>query len=152
MGEQVSGSSGAYTTMASVGITLNDDGSLSFNTGTFASAIAADPASVTKLFTTDASTGSTGLMGQFNTVLNTLTDPTSGAIQTEMQGFSTRAASLGTQITNAQTRLTAYQTQLQTEFTQMNSLLQTYKQQSSTLNQTFNPSSSSSSSSTSTVV
>jgi flagellar hook-associated protein 2 len=152
IGEQGSNTTGAYTTLASVGITLNDDGTLSFDTSTFSAAIAADPTSVTNLFTSNAATGTTGLMGQFNSLINTLTDPTTGAIQTEMSGFSSRATNLGTQITNAQARVTAYQTQLQTEFTQMNTLLQTYKQQSSTLNQTFDPSSSSSSSSTSTVV
>ncbi len=148
VGEQLGGSAGSYTTMASVGITLNDDGTLSFDTGKFASAVQADPTSVTKLFVTDANTGSTGLMGAINTAINSITDPASGAIQAEVGGFSSRSTNIGTQITNAQTRLTAYQTELQTEFTTMNTLLQQYKQTSSALNQDFNQSSSSSSTST----
>lgn len=132
------GGGGAYTTMASVGITLNDDGTLSFDASKFASAVSADPTDVTKLFVTDTATGSTGLMGQFTNLVNTLTDPTNGAVKSEINGYNSRITNLGSQITNAQTRVAAYQTQLQTEFTKMNSLLQTYKQQSSTLNQSFN--------------
>jgi flagellar hook-associated protein 2 len=151
IGEQV-GSTGNYTTMASIGLTLNDDGSLSFNTSTFAAAVAADPTDVTNMFVSNSATGTTGLMGQFNNVINTLTDPTTGAVQSEINGYQSRITNIGTQITNAQARVTAYQTQLQNEFTQMNTMLQTYKQQSSTLTQSFDPSSSSSSSSSSSVV
>jgi flagellar hook-associated protein 2 len=144
----VGGSSGAYTTLASVGITLNDDGTLAFNTSTFATAVQADPTSVTKLFSSDATTGSKGLMGAINTAINALTDPTTGGVQAEIGGFSTRSTNLAKQITNAQARITAYQTQLQKQFTQMNTLLQQYKQTSSALNQDFNQSSSSTSTST----
>jgi flagellar hook-associated protein 2 len=131
---------------------LNDDGTLAFNTGTFAAAVAADPTDVTNMFVSNSAAGTTGLMGQFNNVINSLTDPTTGAVQSEINGYQSRITNLGTQITNAQARVTAYQTQLQTEFTQMNTMLQTYKQQSSTLTQSFDPSSSSSSSSSSSVV
>jgi flagellar hook-associated protein 2 len=152
IGEQV-GSTGNYTTMASIGLTLNDDGSLSFDTSTFSAAVAADPTDVTNMFVSNSATGSTtGLMSQFNSVINTLTDPTTGAVQSEINGYQSRITNIGTQITNAQARVTAYQTQLQNEFTQMNTMLQTYKQQSSTLTQSFDPSSSSSSSSSSSVV
>ena len=51
--EQVPGSTGAYTSLASVGITLNDDGTLSFDQGAFAAALQADPTSVQRLFVTD---------------------------------------------------------------------------------------------------
>jgi flagellar hook-associated protein 2 len=145
IGRQSSSNTGAYTTMASVGITLNDDGTLAFSTGKFATAMSADPTSVKKLFVSDASTGATGLMSQYGSLIKTLTDPTNGSVQAEMHGFSTRAGNLGKQITSAQLRVTAYQTQLQTQFTKMNALLQTYKQQSTQLNQSFNQNSSSSS-------
>jgi flagellar hook-associated protein 2 len=150
-GEQVGGSSDQYSTLASVGVTLNDDGTLSFDSSTFAAAVQSDPTDVTNLFVTNSSTGSTGVMGAFNNMINTLTDPTTGSIQAEINGFGTRTTNLGTQITNAQARVTAYQTQLQTEFTQMNTLLQTYKTQSTALTQAFDSSSSSSSSSSSVV-
>ncbi len=148
VGDQVGGSSGAYTTLASVGITLNDDGTLAFNTTTFASAVQADPTSVTNLFVSDANTGATGLMSAINTAISAITDPTTGGIQAEISGFSTRSTSLASQVTNAQTRIAAYQTQLQQEFTQMNTLLQQYKQTSSALNQDFDQTSSSTSTST----
>jgi flagellar hook-associated protein 2 len=149
MGEEVPGSTGAYTTMASVGINLNADGTLAFDTTQFASALAADPASVTRLFVTDSSNGSTGLMSTLGSAVDSLTTPTTGAISAEIDAWTSRATDLTSRISDAQTRVTAYQTQLQTEFTQMNAMLAQYKQQSSALTSAFDSSSTSSSSSSS---
>jgi flagellar hook-associated protein 2 len=147
VGEQVPGTSGAYTTLASVGITLNEDGTLSFNTGTFQAAMQADPSGVQRMFVTDASNGSTGIMSQFSNVINMLTDPSSGVLTAEAQGFNSRGTAIGQQITDGQQRVTQYQTQLQTEFSQMNAMLAQYKQMAQSLNESFNSNSNSSSNS-----
>lgn len=149
--EEVPGSTGAYTTLASVGITLNDDGTLSFAQDTFAAALQADPTSVERLFVTDPTNGSTGVMGQIASTISSLTDPTTGVVQAEITGFQQQEADMNTKIADMQTQITAYQTQLQTEFTQMNTQLEQYKQISQSLNDDSNASSSSSSS-TSTVL
>ena len=144
--EQVPGSTGAYTTLGSVGISLNDDGTLSFDTSQFQSAMAADPTSVERLFVTDSSNGSTGVMGQMASTISALTDPTSGSIQAELNGFQTRETSMTSELSNMQLQITAYQTQLQNEFTQMNTQLAQYKQIAQSLNEQTNSSSSSSNS------
>jgi flagellar hook-associated protein 2 len=82
-------------------------------------------------------------MGTIGTAVDSLTDSTQGPLAAEMQGMSARSTSLGSQISDAQQRLAAYQTQLQTQFTQMNTLLAQYKQTSQALTQASGTSSSS---------
>jgi flagellar hook-associated protein 2 len=145
--EQVPGSTGAYTSLASVGITLNDDGTLSFDQGAFAAALQADPTSVQRLFVTDPNNGSTGVMGQIDSLLSSITDPTNGAITAELNGLSSRNTELTSQIGNMQQQVNNYQTQLQNEFTQMNAQLAEYKQIMQSLDAASGTASSSSSSS-----
>jgi flagellar hook-associated protein 2 len=137
----IPGTTGAYTTLASVGITLNDDGTIAFDQGTFSSALQADPSSVERLFVTDPSKGSTGIMGTIGSTVDSLTDPLNGAITAEVQSFSNQSTQIGTEMTNMQQRITTYQTQLQNEFNQMNSTMVKYKQ----IMNAINPTSSSSS-------
>ncbi len=125
---QVQGTTGAYTTLASVGISMNNDGTLTFNSGTFGAAMQADPTSVTRLFVTDPSTGATGAMGAFGTTLDSLTSSSTSALHAEVNGFTQRSSRIGTQIANGQLRLTSYQTQLENSFAQMNQSLASYKQ------------------------
>jgi flagellar hook-associated protein 2 len=142
--EQVPGTTGAFTTLASVGVSLNTDGTLTFDSSTFSAAVQSDPSSVERLLVTDSSNGSAGVMGQLGSAIDALTDPGGGAIQAEINGFQQRNTQLGSEISDAQQRSSQYQTQLQNEFSQMNTQLAQYKTIMSSLD---NGSSSSSNSS-----
>lgn len=144
--EQLPGNSSQYGSLASVGISLNDDGTLSFDTSTFEAAMQADPAAVQQVFVTDSATDTTGIMGLLTSTINSITDSNDGAVPAEIQAFQTRNTQIGSQVTQLQQQVTDYQTQLQNEFTQMNTMLAEYKQQANALNEQFNQSSSSSSS------
>jgi len=149
--EQVPGTTGAYTNLGSVGITLNDDGSLSFDQATFTAAMQADPADVTNLFA-NAADSSNGIMSAINGIVNSETDPTTGAVTAELDAFSSRNSELSAQISELQLQVTNYQTQLQTEFTAMNTQLEQYKNESSALTEAFDAATNTSSSSSSSVV
>lgn len=149
--EQVPGTSGDYTNLASVGVTLNDDGTLSFDQGTFTSAMEDDPTGVTSLFAS-ASSSSGGIMNAINSTISSLTDPTDGAITAELDSFSSRNTELTSQISTLQLQVTNYQTQLQAEFTAMNTQLEQYKNESTALTEAFDASTGSSSSSSSSSV
>ncbi|HEY4014490.1 MAG TPA: flagellar filament capping protein FliD [Polyangiaceae bacterium] len=146
-GGEVAGTTGTYTTLDSVGISLNEDGTLSLDTSKLDAALASDPTSVERLFVTDTSNGSQGVMGVISSTINSLTTGTSAALNAEVAGYGTENTNLTTQMAAMQTRTAAYQTLLTNEFTQMNSSLAMYKQQSTALTQSFDSSSSSSSSS-----
>jgi flagellar hook-associated protein 2 len=141
----VAGTTGAYTSLGSIGVSLQDDGTLAFNTSQFETAMQSDPASVTRLFVTDASNGSTGIMGTFGTTIDSLTDPTDGAVTAELNGFNDTTQRISNEITDDQQRVTAYQTQLTTEFANMNAALATYKQLGNSLTAAFNTGNNSSS-------
>jgi flagellar hook-associated protein 2 len=144
VGGYVPGTSGNYTTLDSVGISLNTDGSIALDTDKLSAAIAADPTSVERLFVTDPTNGSTGVMGTIGSTIDSLTSGTSSAFQAEITGFTNRSTSLGTQITAMNARTAAYQTLLTNEFTQMNVTLAKYKQMGAALTQSSSSSSSSS--------
>lgn len=147
VGEAVPGTTGAYTTLASVGINLNQDGTLTLDSSKLSTALAADPASVERLFVTDSTSGATGVMSQFGSTIDSMTSSQKGgAIQADIDGFTQREQELTTQIASLQTQITAYQTNLQNSFTQMNNTMVKYKQVQQTLNQVYNTNSSSSSS------
>jgi flagellar hook-associated protein 2 len=147
IGEAVPGTTGAYTTLASVGINLNQDGTLTLDSTKLSTALAADPASVERLFVTDSVSGATGVMSQFGSTIDAMTSTQQGgAIQADIDGFTQREQELNTQIASLQTQIAAYQTNLQNSFTQMNNTMVKYKQIQQTLNQVYNTNSSSSSS------
>jgi flagellar hook-associated protein 2 len=150
--QQVPGATGTYDNLGSVGVELNDDGTLSFDQSAFTAAMQADPTSVTNLFAS-ASDSSSGIMSSINSTINSLTDPTDGAITAELDSFSSRNTELTSQISTLQIQVTSYQTQLQAEFTAMNTQLEQYKNESSALTEAFDASTgTSNSSSTSSVV
>lgn len=140
---QVSGATGTYSTLASVGINLNSDGTLAFDATKFSAAVQADPASVKSLFVKDANTGSTGVMSSLFGAIQSLTDPTSGMITAELNAFSSRNTAIGAQVTEMQLRVTNYQTQIQNEFNNMNAQLAQYKNIAQQLNYATNTNNSS---------
>jgi flagellar hook-associated protein 2 len=119
VGQEVPGTSGDYTTLGSVGISMGEDGTLTLNTSTLASAVEADPQGVSQLFTTNAATGATGVMGTLKTALDALTTGADSPIQEEVTNFGKEVTTNQAQATAMQARITAYQTQLQAQFTQM---------------------------------
>ena len=145
LGEAVPGTSGAYTTLDSVGLALTADGTLTFDTTKFTAALSKDPASVERLFVTDSSNGSQGVMGTIGSTIDSLTTGASSAVQAEITAFSNRSQQLTTQMAAMQQRTADYQTQLQKEFTQMNTALAQYKQMAAAVSQSFGGGNSSSS-------
>ncbi|HZU81970.1 MAG TPA: flagellar filament capping protein FliD [Polyangiaceae bacterium] len=145
MAQTVPNTSGAYTTLASVGIALNDDGTLALDSTKLAAALTADPTSVERLFVTDASNNSKGVMGTIGSIVDQLTSNAGNPVQAELDSFSSRSAQLTKEMAAMQQRITDYQTQLQKQFTQMNSTLAQYKQIASSLNSSSNSGSGSSS-------
>lgn len=127
MDSAVPGTTGAYSSLGTVGLSANNDGSLTLNTAKFDAALAADPTSVAKLFITDTSTGATGVMDTFSKLVDTLTlDPTS-PIRSEMDSYSSESRNLTDEITREQSRLTAYQATLRTQFANLDAQVSKYK-------------------------
>lgn len=112
---------GNINSLSDLGITLNNDGTLSANSGTLASAVQNNPASVQAFF---ASTTSGSFGSNLNQVLNTLATPATGAVAVDMTGLTQQQTDLTQQISDFQNQMTVQEQQLTTQFNQVDVTLQ----------------------------
>ncbi|MDE3178542.1 MAG: flagellar filament capping protein FliD [Acidobacteriota bacterium] len=117
------GGSSAYTTLASMGVTLQQDGTLQVDNGTLNSAINANSAAVQNFF--QQSTGANGFAINFGNDLTNLTNVTSGPLYLDLQGVNQNQQDLQNQINQFQANVNQEATLWLQEYAQVNSLLQT---------------------------
>jgi flagellar hook-associated protein 2 len=124
----ITGNSGLVN-LASLGIDMNNDGTLTVNTvatdihPSLANVLATNPSAVQTFF---QNASGTGFANNFNNDLANLTDPTSGILNLDIADNTTHQNALTTQITNLQDRLTAQQQSLTLEYDQVNANLEAY--------------------------
>jgi flagellar hook-associated protein 2 len=114
--------SGALPNLGSLGISTNDDGTLTLNTTTLQNALDSNFSGVVSFLQGDSS--STGFATALTNTLNNYTDPGSGACTVELSSLNDEYLDLGNQITNDQDYLTQEQTILTTEYNKANVALQ----------------------------
>jgi flagellar hook-associated protein 2 len=94
---------GTITSLFDLGLEFTRDGSLTLNEDTLTAALANDPDEVKTLFA--GKPGVTGLGTLLTDKLNTITQPSSGAIATEKQATQAQLDRLGTSIASTKARL-----------------------------------------------
>ena len=114
--QTVSGS-GPYSTLGSIGLSLQKDGTLALDSTKLEAALSTDPSSVTKLFAGDATT--TGVMTTLGKAIATYSQTGTGLLTQHTNDLQARITGYTDNISRAQDRLDAYQTLLQKEFTHM---------------------------------
>lgn len=112
---------GNINSLSDLGITLNNDGTLSANSGTLASAVQNNPANVQAFFGS-ATAGSFG--SNLNQVLNNLATPATGAVAVDMTGLRQQQTDLTQQISDFQNQMNVQEQQLTTQFNQVDVTLQ----------------------------
>lgn len=130
----ITGNSGLVN-LASLGIDLNNDGTLTVNqTATYdtqgnlihqslPNVLATNPSAVRSFFQNAAHTG---FANNFNNDLFSLTDPTSGIVTVDIAGNKAQQQALSTQITNLQDRISAQQAALTLQYAQVNATLEAF--------------------------
>jgi flagellar hook-associated protein 2 len=108
-------SNGPVQSLADVGITVQSDGTLSFNQNQFDSAWASDPTAVQQMFTA----AKTGVSAQFDTLINQLAGPTDSLLSTRATALQNEISDNQSTITQMNSRLTNEQDLLYTEFYDM---------------------------------
>lgn len=125
--------SSGLTNLASLGIVVNQDGTLTVNTSPIDTAseyspgysdVLANNLSAVQNFFTNAS--GTGFADNFSTNLNYLTDPETGILNEDLASNQSQQNSISSEITNFQTQLAAQKVQLDQEFDTVNSSLEAY--------------------------
>lgn len=122
----ISGNSGLVN-LASLGINMNNDGTLTVGTTpsgqSLSDVIAANPGAFQNFF---QNASQTGFANAFNNDLTNLTDPTDGVLNADIAENTTQQQSLTTEISDFETRLSAQQTELTAQFSAVNASLQAY--------------------------
>ena len=129
--EGTSTQSGTLTSLADIGLTLQEDGSLALDTSKLDSKFSTDPLSVQKLLGRLHNTTTGGLLAKLNDDVTLMTQ-SGGVIPSKTSSLTSQKTDLDSRITDEQTRLTSYQTQLQQQFSAMET---TYSQNQSLLAQ-----------------
>ncbi|MGC2210609.1 MAG: flagellar filament capping protein FliD [Candidatus Korobacteraceae bacterium] len=116
-------SNGTTTTLGSLGITMNNDGTLSVNSTTLDDALQNNPSAVQNFF---EGPSLNGFANALNTQLQSLTDPADGAFTVDLSSMKSTYNELEDNITNFQQNyITPLQTSLTAEYSSAEIALQT---------------------------
>lgn len=111
---------GGAVNLASIGVNLNDDGTLSVDSGTLSSALASNFSGVQNFLQNT----STGFASNLSNTITGLTDPSTGVLGLDQQGITQTSQSLTQQISDLQAALTVQQQNLTLTYAQVNETLQ----------------------------
>ena len=134
---------GAAVNLQSIGIQLQEDGTLSVASTSspdsmdLNDALADDFSAVQNLFQS-ASSSSPGVAQALNTALTSLTDATNGPLNLDMTGINSQVTDLNTQISDFQYQLQQTQAQLTTEYDTINTTLEQLPETLASINQQLN--------------
>jgi flagellar hook-associated protein 2 len=116
----IPGSSGP-TSLATFGVSVQQDGTLSVDTGTLTSALTGNFSAVQSFLQSTTN----GFATNFSNDLTNLTDPTTGALYVDLQGINQNQNSVTQQINDFQANIAQQQQAWTQEFGQVNATLQT---------------------------
>ncbi|HSZ18205.1 MAG TPA: flagellar filament capping protein FliD [Candidatus Acidoferrum sp.] len=111
---------GGAVNLASLGITTNNDGTLSVDSGALSNALSSNFSGVQNFF----QAASTGFAQNLNTVLNNLNGPANGELTLDSQSYTQSSTALGTQITDLQANLAVQTQNLTAVYSQVNTTLE----------------------------
>lgn len=121
--------SDGLTNLATLGIDLNNDGTLTINQvattthPSFADVLANNPSGVQNFF---QNANATGFANSFTSDIANLTAPKSGVLEEDLSANQLKQNDLSNEITNFQTQLAAQQAQLELVFNAVNASLEQY--------------------------
>ncbi len=115
--------SSGFSNLAALGITVNNDGTLTVDTDTLNNAVTSNPAAVANFF---SNSNSTGFADNFANDLNNLTAPATGVLNADLASNQQQQSDLNTDISAFQTQLASQATALTQELDQVNASLEEY--------------------------
>lgn len=115
--------SGAISSLAALGITTNNDGTLSVDAAQLSNVLTNNPSEVLNFF---QNSSQSGFANNFASDLQNLTDPTQGVISLDVAQNQQQQLDLTNTISDFQDQITSQQQQLTTEFSQVNALIESY--------------------------
>ena len=114
-------SNGGVNSLADLGITMNDDGTLSVNSTQLGAALQSNPSAVQSFFQA-TNAGSFG--ANLESSLTAIADPVTGALTQDANGLAQTQTGLTSQINDFETQMASAQTALTAEYDQVDTTLQ----------------------------
>lgn len=142
----VSGLTGDYTSLSTIGITTGAVGAsvkdktnnLVVDSDKLSKALAADPDAVKKLFLGDSETGAIGIMDKLESVVENATDEAKGYFVTKDKTYDQQIERLNKKVTRMETSLEKYQAQLEAKFSAMDEIISSLQNKASIFDSYFN--------------
>lgn len=119
IGTGMSGNDGIVN-LQSIGLEMQDDGTLTVDSGTLGDALQTNFSAIQNLFQSTTS----GVGQALTTALTNLTDPTTGPLAVDINGINSEISDLNSQISDFQLQLQNTQTQLTSEYDTINTTLE----------------------------
>lgn len=133
IGGVVPGTTGTYSSLSSVGVKHNTDGTLTFDSAAFTTALQTDSAAVRKLFVTDTATGASGVMSGLATKLDTAMNDPYGVIKARIASFTAQSAALQKSYDTQSAYIDKYQTQLKAQYAALDEAMSKYQSMATAL-------------------
>ena len=126
---------GNISTLAALGITMGDDGTLALDSTKLSAAVNSDFANVKSFFQGD---GTTGFASQFGVLMNGLTDSTTGSVIVDLQGNSDAQKTLTDQISDFEVQIAFKRQQWLDQFSKVDAILRQFPLQQQQLTAELN--------------
>jgi flagellar hook-associated protein 2 len=120
IGYTTPGSNNGISSLSSIGITVNNDGTLAVDSTKLSNALTKQNGDVQNFLQAT----NTGFAQAFNKTLTAMTDPTQGALQVELSNINNNVNSLTAQISDFESRMTDRQQALINQYSQINVTLE----------------------------
>ena len=108
-----------FTTLKSVGIEIQNDGTLSLNTTTFDNVMSSNEDEVVSLFVGDPDASINGLAATFDSMIDDYVDAADGILTKKVSGYSTQVDEIDDQIDDMERRIDKYELRLRMQFAAM---------------------------------
>jgi flagellar hook-associated protein 2 len=129
----VSGATGNYKSLSSVGVSLSRDGAMSFDGAKLDAALEKDPDAVRRLFITDSSIGATGLMKTLSDTVTSLISGDGAPVKTRIDALAAQSKRLIDSRAAKEKRVADYQNQLRRQFSDLDIAMSRYQTMSNAL-------------------
>lgn len=133
VGSAVPGTSGAYTTLGSVGVKLGSNGTLTFDGAKLDAAIVKDPDGVRRLFITDTGLGASGVMKTMATTIDALVTGSTSPIKARIDALAAKSKRLDESRVDKQRNIDRYEQQLRKQFSALDQAMSKYQAMSAAI-------------------
>jgi len=130
---KISGLTGSYFSLSTVGIKTNSAGKLSLDSDAFNTALAADPTAVSRVFINDNDNSTEGMAKILSTLADKYVDFADGTLVNRVKSIDTQSREIDDQIAKMERRLTSYEDNLNKQFWRLETTMAQLKAQSSYL-------------------